>query len=294
MRLVSKSSQPVASAFSRSRAIACALNAMIGMSRVAGSAFRRRVASQPSIFCTGALGATSHRTSVAANRPGCRSSPGGRATGLGGLLPTGRPGLASLKADRFTTALRVQGLGGGVAIDGLLADKFESTEVWLRFHTPLIEPDWQISRVAQPLLAFAPTEPAVRRYRSGLFRKEGPEAGRSSVPSLMDNRFGEREGGQEPVVRRPGNVAFLASRAECLTPELDDAGLERAKSPRVEDDAIVPIVTTQHLAQPAMLLANRSVHPPPHLLSDLLSFRTMRFTCVLRLTMNLPLLVFPQ
>ena len=43
---------------------------------------------------------------------------------------------------------------------------------WLRFHTPLIEPDVQIYRVAQPLLAFAPTEPAVRRYRSGLFRED--------------------------------------------------------------------------------------------------------------------------
>src|SRR5882724_8254346 len=36
----------------------------------------------------------------------------------------------------------------------------------------LIEPDMQICRVAQPLLAFAPTEPTVRRYRSGLFRKD--------------------------------------------------------------------------------------------------------------------------
>src|SRR5258708_18991125 len=43
---------------------------------------------------------------------------------------------------------------------------------WLRFHIPLIEPDRQICRVAQPLLAFAPTEPTVRRYRSGLFRKD--------------------------------------------------------------------------------------------------------------------------
>ena len=64
------------------------------------------------------------------------------------------------------------------------------------------------------------------------------------MPSLMDNRFGEREDSQESVVRRPGNVAFLASLAECLSPELDDAGLERTKSPRVEDDAIVPVVTT--------------------------------------------------
>ena len=36
----------------------------------------------------------------------------------------------------------------------------------------LIEPDREICRVAQPLLAFAPTEPTVRRYRSGLFRKD--------------------------------------------------------------------------------------------------------------------------
>src|SRR5215831_18153494 len=56
----------------------------------------------------------------------------------------------------------------------------------------------------------------------------GPEAGRASVPSLMDNRFGEREDGQEPFVRRPGNATLLASRVECLTPELGDAGLERA------------------------------------------------------------------
>jgi hypothetical protein len=30
---------------------------------------------------------------------------------------------------------------------------------WLRFHPPLIEPDVRIGRVAQPLLAFAPTDP---------------------------------------------------------------------------------------------------------------------------------------
>src|SRR5215469_1624201 len=100
--------------------------------------------------------------------------------------------------------------------------------------------------------------------------QEGPEAGRSSVPSLMDNRFGEREYGQKPFVRRPGNATLLASLSECLAPELDDAGLERTKRSRVEDDTIVPIVTTQHLAQPAMLLSNRGMHPPPHLLSDLL------------------------
>src|SRR5712671_4094501 len=43
---------------------------------------------------------------------------------------------------------------------------------WLRFHIPLIEPDRRICRVAQPLLAFAPTDPTVRRYRSGLFRTD--------------------------------------------------------------------------------------------------------------------------
>ena len=43
---------------------------------------------------------------------------------------------------------------------------------WLRFHIPLIELDVQICRVAQPLLAFAPTDPTVRRYRNGLFRTD--------------------------------------------------------------------------------------------------------------------------
>ena len=40
------------------------------------------------------------------------------------------------------------------------------------FPHPLIEPDRQICRVAQPLLAFAPTDPTMRRYRSGLFRRD--------------------------------------------------------------------------------------------------------------------------
>ncbi len=70
----------------------------------------------------------------------------------------------------------------------------------------------------------------------------GPEVGRSSVPSLMDTGSGSGKG-QEPVVRRPSNATLLASLSECLAPELDDAGLERTKRPRVEDDAIVPIVT---------------------------------------------------
>ena len=41
-----------------------------------------------------------------------------------------------------------------------------------RFPSPLIKPDVRICRVAQPLLAFAPTDPTVRRYRSGLFRTD--------------------------------------------------------------------------------------------------------------------------
>ena len=41
-----------------------------------------------------------------------------------------------------------------------------------RFPSPLIKPDVRICRVAQPLLAFAPTDPIVRRYRNGLFRTD--------------------------------------------------------------------------------------------------------------------------
>src|SRR4051812_116608 len=41
-----------------------------------------------------------------------------------------------------------------------------------RFPSPLIKPDVRIGRVAQPLLAFAPTDPIVRRYRNGLFRTD--------------------------------------------------------------------------------------------------------------------------
>src|SRR5258708_32460397 len=47
--------------------------------------------------CTGALGATSHRTSVAAVLSGHQSATGARSTGDPGLLPTGRPGPASLQ-----------------------------------------------------------------------------------------------------------------------------------------------------------------------------------------------------
>src|SRR3954447_7351178 len=41
-----------------------------------------------------------------------------------------------------------------------------------RFPSPLVKPDVRIGRVAQPLLAFAPTDPIVRRYRNGLFKTD--------------------------------------------------------------------------------------------------------------------------
>src|SRR3954470_10002675 len=37
---------------------------------------------------------------------------------------------------------------------------------------PRTDPDVRLCRVAQPLLTFAPTDPTVRRYRSGLFRTD--------------------------------------------------------------------------------------------------------------------------
>jgi hypothetical protein len=55
------------------------------------------------------------------------------------------------------------------------------------------------SRVAQPLLAFAPTDPTVRRYRSGLFRKD---------PRRVDGRLCE--------VSRAHNAARSASGAATL------------------------------------------------------------------------------
>src|SRR5229473_7036143 len=58
--------------------------------------------------------------------------------------------------------------------------------------------------------------------------QEGPEADRSSVPSLVDNRFREWEGGQESVVGCPGHTALLAAFAENLAPEPDDTVLKHA------------------------------------------------------------------
>ncbi len=54
---------------------------------------------------------------------------------------------------------------------GAFAAAPQSDLPWPRFPSPLIEPDLRICRVDQPLLAFTPTDPGVRRYRTGLFWK---------------------------------------------------------------------------------------------------------------------------
>ena len=66
------------------------------------------------------------------------------------------------------------------------------------------------------------------------------------MPGLLDDRFREWEGGQEPVVGRPGHTALLAAFAERLAPEPDDTVLEHAERAVVEDDAIVLVVTSQY------------------------------------------------
>src|SRR3954453_21825791 len=58
--------------------------------------------------------------------------------------------------------------------------------------------------------------------------QDGPEADESSVPRLMEGRLRQWEGGQDRVVGRPAHAAFLASLAEHLPPEPDDAVLEHA------------------------------------------------------------------
>jgi hypothetical protein len=63
---------------------------------------------------------------------------------------------------------------------------------WGRCHPPPHRPGRSRYRVAKPLLAFAPTEPAVRRYRSGLLdrrRRDGrlvhtPEVRQQGLPAL--------------------------------------------------------------------------------------------------------------
>ena len=48
----------------------------------------------------------------------------------------------------------------------------------------------RIGRVAQPLLAFAPTDPTVRRYRSGLFFRKDPRRADRLAASFTRARFG--------------------------------------------------------------------------------------------------------
>ena len=84
-----------------------------------------------------------------------------------------------------------------------------------------------LGRVAQPLLAFAPTDPTVRRYRQWALQK-GPEAGRSLLPCLVDHGFREGEGSQQLAVGRPVHAALLAAFAERFAPLPDDAVLEHA------------------------------------------------------------------
>src|SRR3954463_3594002 len=59
--------------------------------------------------------------------------------------------------------------------------------------------------------------------------QDGPEADESSVPRLMEGRLRQWEGGQDRLVGRPAHAAFLASLAEHLPPQPDDAVLEHAQ-----------------------------------------------------------------
>src|SRR3954468_5960654 len=90
----------------------------------------------------------------------------------------------------------------------------------------------------------------------------------SSVPRLMEDRLRQWEGGQDRLVGRPAHAAFLASLAEHLPPQPDDAVLEHAQGSIVEDHAVVPVVSPQDLAEPTMLLPHRGVHPLQHVLPD--------------------------
>src|SRR3954471_7777591 len=84
----------------------------------------------------------------------------------------------------------------------------------------------------------------------------------------MEGRLRQWEGGQDRLVGRPAHAAFLASLAEHLPPQPDDAVLEHAQGSIVEDHAVVPVVTPQDLAEPTMLLPHRGVHPMQHVLPD--------------------------
>src|SRR5688572_4666582 len=63
--------------------------------------------------------------------------------------------------------------------------------------------------------------------------QKGPETGRSSVPGLMDDRFGEWKGDQDLLERLRGHATLLASFAERLSPKPDDAVFEGAECPVV-------------------------------------------------------------
>src|SRR5208337_5396747 len=94
--------------------------------------------------------------------------------------PTAQQPSISASTTCMTAGDGVESTTGAVAVgpeEWLFAGSFRTLPVpqfgpWLRFQSPLVKPDVRICRVAQPLLAFAPTDPTMRRYRSGLFRKD--------------------------------------------------------------------------------------------------------------------------
>src|SRR5437660_9269027 len=85
----------------------------------------------------------------------------------------------------------------------------------LLYPSPLSEPDVRHCRVAQPLLAFAPTEPTVRRYRSGLFRADLRRIDHLCQACWITGS-GSGKAVRSFVVGCPGHTAFLAAFAEHL------------------------------------------------------------------------------
>lgn len=85
------------------------------------------------------------------------------------------------------------------------------------------------SRVAQPLLAFAPTDPTVRRYRSGLFRKDPRRVdGRLCEVSRAHNAA-RSASGAATIIAAPfyhrldfGAAVLVAIRNGCIGPEEGD------------------------------------------------------------------------
>src|SRR5258708_13156248 len=70
------------------------------------------------------------------------------------------------------TSLEAVALCGASLLSDAFAPVPSPSERGVLNSSPQAEPSVQICRVARPLLAFAPTEPTVRRYRSGLFRTD--------------------------------------------------------------------------------------------------------------------------